>query len=244
MTANRIYNLGLALRCQGRFQEAADAFFKAVWSAAWQDAGYFELARLACRAGRFAEALGHLDESLGRNGRQHGARHLRVAVLRRLGRRAEAGEEAAAGLALDRMNYGLHFERFLLTGDDTFRSLLQDKVHTYIELALDYAHAGLFDEAKQLLVAAPPADPMVFYYLGWILDQAGDAAAAEEAFVCAAAMAPDYCFPNAYECVNALEAAIRYNRSRRPCALLPGQLLVCAPLLRRGHRQLGEGARA
>ena len=37
---------------QGRFSEAFDAFYKAVWNAAWQDAGYFELARLAARAGR------------------------------------------------------------------------------------------------------------------------------------------------------------------------------------------------
>ena len=40
------YNLGLALKMQRRFAEAFDAFHKAVWNAAWQDAAYFELARL------------------------------------------------------------------------------------------------------------------------------------------------------------------------------------------------------
>lgn len=52
---------------------------------------------------------------------------------------------------------------------------------------------------------------MVLYYLGWLHDQAGDSAAAREAFARAAAMAPDYCFPNAYECVLALQAASRHH---------------------------------
>ena len=42
---------------QGRFDEAFDAFHKAVWNAAWQDAAYFELARLASREGNFDQAL-------------------------------------------------------------------------------------------------------------------------------------------------------------------------------------------
>ena len=160
------YNPGLALRFQGRFDAAVDAFYKATWNAAWQDAAYFELARIDSRAGCFSDALAHVEEALARNGRHHAARHLHVALLRRLERRSEALAALATGLAFDPMNYGLHYERFLLDGDDGFRALLQDKVYNYIELALDHAHAGLFDEAVQLLVVAPPADPMVFYYLG------------------------------------------------------------------------------
>lgn len=173
------YNLGLALRFQGHFDAAYDAFYKATWNAAWQDAAYFELARLASRAGHFREALAHVEEALARNGRHHAARHLHAALLRRLERHDEAQAVIKAGLAFDPMNYGLHYERSLLVGDDGFEALLQDNVHTYIELALEYAHAGLFDEAAQLLLAAPPADPMVFYYLGWIRTQAGDATGAK-----------------------------------------------------------------
>jgi tetratricopeptide (TPR) repeat protein len=203
------YNLGLALRMQGRYAAAYDAFYKAAWNAAWQDAAYFELARLACRRENWAEALAHLDEALARNGRHHGARHLRVAVLRRLRRGVEAAAAAVQGLALDRLNYGLHYESSLLQGNDDYRALLQDNVHTYLELALAYAHAGLFDEAVDLLLQAPPVDPMLFYYLGWVHQQAGDEDAAALAFGRAAALPPDYCFPNQYECVAALQAAMR-----------------------------------
>jgi hypothetical protein len=45
------HNLGLALMMQGRFDEAFAAFYKATWNAAWQDAAFFQLARLAARAG-------------------------------------------------------------------------------------------------------------------------------------------------------------------------------------------------
>jgi tetratricopeptide (TPR) repeat protein len=41
------YNLGLALKMLGRYKEAFDAFYKAVWIAAWRNSAYFELARLA-----------------------------------------------------------------------------------------------------------------------------------------------------------------------------------------------------
>ncbi len=232
------YNLGLALRFQGRFDAAYDAFYKAVWNAAWQDAAYCELARIAGRCGRLEEALAHVEEALARNGRHHAARHLHVALLRRLERTSEAQTALEAGLALDPMNYGLHYERFLLEGDDKSQfpregaknakktifpfapsrlrvrqslELLNDKVYNYIELALDYAHAGLFAEAAQLLLAAPPADPMVFYYLGWILTQADDTVGAAEAFAHGAEMAPDFCFPNEIECVLALQTAIDHN---------------------------------
>lgn len=205
------YNLGLALLRQGELDGAYDALYKATWSAAWQDAARYELARIDCRRGRLDQALAHLEAALARNGRHHGAIHLRAALLRRLGRTAEAAGAAEAGLASDRLNYGLHYERFLLRGDGAWRDLLGDNVHTFVELALAYAGAGLYGEAAQLLQAAPPADPMVFYYLGWVYDLAGDEDAAVGAFSRAASLPPDGCFPNQMECVHALQGAMRLN---------------------------------
>src|SRR5690606_10296579 len=84
----------------------------------------------------------------------------------------------------------------------------RDRVHTCIEVALDYAHAGLLDEALDLLGQAPRTDPMVLYYAGWIELQRGKIDRARSAFRAAAAMSPDCCFPHRIECVGALEAAI------------------------------------
>ena len=205
------YNLGLALRRLGQLDAAVDALYKATWSAAWQDAAFFELAHIACRRGCLDEALAHLDEALGRNGRHHAARHLRVAVLRRLGRKTDALEATNVGLQLDGMNYGLYYERHQLVGDGAYRALLGGNAHTYSELALVYAHAGLWDDAATLLQEAPPVDPMLFYYLGWVHVQAGAENAAHAAFARAATMPPDGCFPNQEECIDALQSAMRCN---------------------------------
>ncbi len=207
------YNLGLALRMQGRYGEAFDAFYKATWNAAWQDAAYFELARLAARAGRLEEAIELADRALTRNARHHQARHLKIALLRQLGRSEEALQVADDALALDRIEYGALWERALLTGDTTIIQVARLDAPTCIELALDYAHAGLFDRAANLLVNAPESDPLVQYTLGWVWLQEGDQPSALAAFGRAAAMRPDYCFPNRLEDVLALEAAMRLNQA-------------------------------
>ena len=212
------YNLGLALRMLGRPDEAFDAFYKAVWNEAWQAPGYFELARLAARRGDPDAALDLVRRALVKNFHQHRARHLEVALLRRLGREDEARAVSAFALALDPTDAGARYERRLLCGERAFDEQLHGFVHDYVELALDYAHAGLFTEALALLDEAPPVDPMVQYYAGHAELQRGDEAAARARFAVARATSPDYCFPNRLECVPALEAAIALepNDARAP----------------------------
>lgn len=205
------YNLGLALRMQGRWREAVDAFYKATWNAAWKDAAHFELARLASRAGQLEDALDLTSRCLSANVGHHQARHLRVALLRRLGQTEAALALADESLLRDRLEYGALWERTLLAGDPAFERITHPDPHTYTELALDYAHAGFFDDAVTLLDRSPGGDPMVQYLLAWVLEQAGNAAAARAELARAAALPPDYCFPNRLEDVLALETAMRLN---------------------------------
>jgi tetratricopeptide (TPR) repeat protein len=205
------YNLGLSLKMQGRFEEAYDAFFKATWNAAWRPAATFELALLDTRAGRLDEALQKANDVLRENGAHHKAHPLKFALLRHLGRNDEARTAIEAALALDLMNSGILFERHLLDGDTLYQEVMRGAAQHYIEIALDYAHAGLFHEAIQLLTEAPPTDPMVGYYLGWLYLSMDDPSAADEAFTQARAISPDYCFPNQVEAVLALQAALARN---------------------------------
>ncbi|MEM7798428.1 MAG: DUF5107 domain-containing protein, partial [Chloroflexota bacterium] len=207
------YNLGQALKYLGRFGRATDAFYKATWNAAWQDSAYFELARLAAREEDWDEALRRLRAGLSRNDRHHQARHLEVAILRRQEKPAEAQEAAAAALETDPLSFGPLFERHLLTGDTAYRDLMRGYLHSYIELALDYIHAGLIEEGLALLQEAPADDPMRGYYIGWCHTLQGDVERAEEAFLSAARVSPDYCFPNRIEAVAALNCALQHNRA-------------------------------
>lgn len=205
------YNLGLSLKFQARFQEAADAFYKAVWNAAWAGAAYFELACLQCRRGRYADAIELAGLALDYNRRHHRARHLMVALLRRLDAQDAALSQVRRLLTLDRLDFGGSYEFYQLTGNVEYRDLMSGQAHNTIELALDYAHAGLFDEAIALLNELPVDDPMARYYLGWCYDQNGDEARALDSFQMAAQMSPDYCFPNRIECIAALNTAMRLN---------------------------------
>lgn len=204
------YNLGWALKMQERPAEAYAAFYKAAWNAAWRDAACFELARIACREGRLYESLDLLDQSLDRNQNHHQARHLRAAILRRMGRSDGARAEIAAGLSRDPMNYGLFAERDFLERNGPETDIMGDG-HARIETALDYAHAGLWDEAAEWICQSPPASPMALYFEAWFLFQKGDEGAARGRIAEAERMAPDYCFPNRFECVPALRLAMELN---------------------------------
>jgi tetratricopeptide (TPR) repeat protein len=209
------YQLGLALKMQGRYDAAYDAFFQAVWDEDWKAAGYFELARLACRGGEMEKALRLAGKTLHDAPHHQQVRHLRAALLRRLGRAGEATDEARRSLEDDPADIGALFEKHLLEvseSDERFPEGMRGDVHSCIELALDYAHAGLFDEAIRVLDHAPATDPMRDYFRGWFEQQRGDEEAAGECFDTAAARAPDHCFPNRIECVPALRAA----RQARP----------------------------
>lgn len=205
------FNLGLSLMFQGQYEKAYDAFYKATWNAAWQDSAYFALARLACRKGAYDDALELVERSLARNTRHMKAHMLRIAILRHGGQKDAAIRAADTALHLDPLDFGVMVEKKWLLGDGGYLYMLASDVHAYIEIALDYAHAGLFKEAIELLREAPQTEPMVNYFAGWIQVQAGNPAGAEDSFAGAAHMSPDYCFPNAIEAVLALETAIKHN---------------------------------
>ncbi|MFN8482420.1 MAG: DUF5107 domain-containing protein [Anaerolineae bacterium] len=205
------YNLGLALKMQGRDADAFDAFYKAVWNAAWQDAAYFELARLAARRGAFEEALQLAENALRRNWSHHKARHLKIALLRHLERIDAALDEAALALDLDPMDVNVMWEVRRLADDSLFDEVITPAPHRFIEVALDYLAAGLADDAIAVLGVAPKTDPMLLYFLAYARLEAGDAPGAAETFAAAATMPPDYCFPHRLESVPVLETAMRLN---------------------------------
>lgn len=218
------YNLGLCLSYLQRYDEAYDTFYKATWNAAWQDSGYFQLSRLACRKNAFGDALEFIDKSLVRNAHNYKALHLKVAILRKLGYNTKANKVSKNALEIDPFNFGIIYETHLLTKKDKdtsiidkLKKIIEDNVHTYIEYALDYAHAGMFEEAIGLLTHGiegyNDVYPMVHYLVGWFESQLGDEQRAMSSFKKAAAMSPNYCFPNRLEEIIALQLVIDKNPS-------------------------------
>ena len=195
-----IFNLALALKYQGRWDEAYDFFWKSTWNKAWADAGYFEAARISVAQGRYDDALDELNRSLIFNACNHQARALMAVVLRKLGRKTEALTWIEESLLVDHFNYGCRYEKYLLTGEDTLTMLMRKSAENYEELALEYEQAGLDEDAKAIWKIAESegaVTPMSYYYMG-------DCKHAET-------VSPYLCFPNRLEAVVALEKAKKQN---------------------------------
>lgn len=211
-----IYNLGLALKYQGRTDEAYDQFYKSTWNGAWQDAGYFACAQISLMRNCLTDAMDEIDRSLIRNWHNHKARALKTTILRKAGRNDEALKLIEESLEIDRFNYGCLFEKYIITGDDDTLQLLKTMMrrcaNNYDEIALDYCAAGCTCEALKLwsiAIEEGALTPMTYYYMGWC-NATTDAEAAKELFAKAEAYPSDYCFPNRLEAVLALNCAMAH----------------------------------
>lgn len=206
-----IYNLGLALKYQGRLDEAYNRFYKATWNGAWQDAGYLACAQISCRRGNYEEALYEVDRSLLRNWHNAKARALKAAILVKMGKDQEAKDFCRESLKIDPFNYGC---LFLLGETDKMAELMHGNAHNYDESALDFCDAGLWeyaDEVWNLAKENGAVTPMTHYYQGWAFLQCGDREKALKAFGEGAADCPDYVFPNRLEAILTLRAALEIN---------------------------------
>lgn len=212
-----LYNLGLSLKFQGKNAEAYDHFYKSAWNAAWQNQAYFNVAQLDALKGDYTEALTHVEKAISKNTQDHKALHLQVVISRKLGLQ-KAALLADVHLLEDHFNYGVLFEKYLISNDKqvlgTLQELLRNNIHNYIEYALDYANAGFYDEAISLLelgINVSAEYPLAYYYLASFYNSKGDSAKANEAWQKAAKANPEYCFPNQVEAVQVLNLAIANN---------------------------------
>lgn len=213
-----LYHLGYLLFLQNRLDEAKEKLYKATWNAAWQDAGFLALARIATQQKQYAEALALIEKSLIKNYHGHTARHLKAALLRLSGQTAAALRLIEDSLAIDPFNYGCLFEKYTIVQEEAIKNqwleLIGGRVQTYIEYAFDYAHAGLYAEAcgvMTLYVETNGAEvfPMAYYYLGWFNERQGDGQRAAEFYLAASQADPAYCFPHRVEDVVVLGAALK-----------------------------------
>jgi tetratricopeptide (TPR) repeat protein len=211
------YHLGLAHRFASQMDEAYAALYKATWNYAWQSPAHYELAAIDCARGRFESALEHADRSL-RNGIDNlKARNLKTAVLRHLRRNEEARVMALETSKIDKLDFWSQNELGLLNGSDhNLIEFLRYDSHNCLDLAFDYAHAGLWVDAAEVIDRFltdsnnSRVSPMIYYARAYFAQQKGDAAAASTYYERAATASPDYCFPSLLEEMITLQAAIQH----------------------------------
>jgi len=230
--AEPFYYLGVALKNQGRMDEAFTAFYKATWSQEWKAPSYFSLAEIASIRGDFPAALDLVDHALDANALNVRAYGLKAAILRHLGRNVEAVQLIAfAKTKCDPLDVRLMAEQWLAANDSkaTLVNTLNAHTATAQEVAAEYYNAGLWSDGtlilQQATQAKPLNSPLVYYYLGYFAEKLGDPIKAAEYRQQATLQSPDYVFPFQDELITVLKRAIEANPKDARAPYYLGNLL-------------------
>jgi len=226
------YNLGLSRMYQGKSSDAYDAFHKSVWNYAWQSAGYYALASISTARGNLPLALEQVEQSLLTNTANLKARALKASLLRRSGHFTDAQAVVTETLTLDRLDFRMMAERFLLsrTQQDlqAYVTALEGDVQTLLDVGYDLACSGLQDDAYTLLQACSgemvQEHPMLWYTLSWLATETGQQPQATQYAAKAEAASSRYCFPARLEEMIVLEHAIERNPSSAKALYYLGNL--------------------
>lgn len=216
-----LYNLGLSLKYQLRYDEAYNYFYKSAWNASMQDNAYLQLAYIDCIRNNWREALSSIKNSLVKNYHSPKARHLKSMILRKLNRHQEAILWISQSLEIDRFDFGSRYELYKAYSNtnqteladkalDDLKIIMRNDSHNYIEISIDYADAGMFDDAFELLSQFSDAKPeaLIFYYLGYYKWMHGDKDESAKWFQKGFMCSPDKVFPNRIEDIKVLQKAI------------------------------------
>ncbi len=201
------YYLGITLRYLGASDDAYAAFAKASWNAGFVAPASLAMAELDAARKRYSAALAHVEQSLKHDVDNLGARNLRAALCRRLGREAEARAAIEATLALDPLDPWA----LLLAGRP-----VDINEQTVIDVAIVNARAGFFEIAYGLVSdravrSGKSASPMLHYYAADYAHRLGDQDARLRHLTLAGDASSDYCFPSRIEDGLVLEAALDAN---------------------------------
>jgi tetratricopeptide (TPR) repeat protein len=229
------YYLGLALKAQGKYDEAYTSFYKSTWSAAWRSPGYFEVAQIASIRGDANAALKFAGSSLDANALNIRALALKSALLRAAGRPQEALALAPAYHRVDPLDVRVMTEQWLAGSEEAAGKLsiaLRDFPNTGLETAVEYMNAGLWKDASailnQTIKAAPDrstVSPLVYYYLSYFAGKMGRPQEAAAYLELAFKAPTDYVFPFQREAIEVLEQAMAANPADARAPYYLGNLL-------------------
>src|SRR5262249_25396256 len=138
---------------------------------------------------KYATALSRLGQVLDENPTMASAAVLRIAMLRRLGRTAEAQQQLKTGRGREPLNTAFRGEAaFFGASDPALWQHLAADPERILNIASEYIGAGLYDDALKLLdrdypttdpmqsdpgVAAPRDYVLIAYYRGYCREKLG-----------------------------------------------------------------------
>ena len=223
------YYLALAQKGLGKYEEAYTNFYRATWYYEWFSPAYYQLAQMESYRGNYEKGLEQIRNAYSTNNNEGAITLLYSALLRKTGKKAEALTLIDNFLKKDPINFSAIYEKELLQNKgnmDKWHKNMQDVDNNYIDIALNYVNAGLFDDAIHLLSSlSQPKNPMVRYYLAWLLEKTGKPDQAKEMLTAAGKMPYDYCFPFRETSQRILKYAVEKDTQNAVAFYLQGNLL-------------------
>lgn len=207
--AEAMYNLGLVLKAQGKYDAAMDTLYRATWNYTFNSAANTQLAQMYAQRGDWEMALDRLQEAVAYNGRNYQALDFMGLVLQKLGRNAEARACFKTVLEADPVNAMALCETASIAD---FHKFMREQPESYLELAILYWHNGLKERALTLLrdIDVRVAYPTVKLYIAYLT---GDDTLYREALD----LPVGYCAPFRLETIDVLQkAAAACPESERP----------------------------
>jgi tetratricopeptide (TPR) repeat protein len=230
------YFLGLALKAQGRSDDAFDNFSKSTWSGAWRSPGYFEMSEIALARGDAPNALSNLDRAIAADSNNIRALTLKGVLLAQAGQTAKASALAAAAARVDPLDADVIDLQYMADQSDSNRQRMIDTLVQHPQLRLEIAaeclSAGQWREGVTFLSAYVEAapdksriSPLVYYYLGYFAQKSNQPQEAGRYYELASRASSDQVFPFQREMIDVLEAAIKANPSDARAPYYLGNLL-------------------
>lgn len=220
------YYLGISLKYQGKLEDAYKAFYKSIWNDEWQHSGFLELARIDTKYRNWNISLDLINKSLLRNYNNSIARHLKSIILRKLHKYNECNNFITQSLTIDPFNFGCLFETYILSKQYNHEiennqikknifDLMHNSENNFLELSLDYANAGLYEEAIQVIELLLEFNiiktALPYYYIASFHIDLERIDIAQRYLEIASNIKLHICFPNKLEEVKIFSNALLYN---------------------------------
>ncbi len=200
------YLKGIALKYMGEYEKSYAELYKSAWSRSYAPSAYLELAQLDCRKGDYTLALDKLEKALLMNARNTKAIVLKAAILRKLGKTDDATFTINQTLEYDRLDLSAIIERSYYSECKVETAQFFNKPECFIDSAVLYMEAGLYEDALYSLSKAGANYPLIGYYEAYCLKALGRDYIHK--LVEAEAIPTGYCFPSRLNDISVLENAI------------------------------------
>ncbi|MGH0052491.1 MAG: DUF5107 domain-containing protein, partial [Sphaerochaetaceae bacterium] len=204
--------LGLSLFHQERYQEAYDAFYKAIWDGKQQEQGFLYLGILEIRKRHYREAVTFLSQALTKNGHNLKVRDVLALAYLLQGNKGQAKAIIAETLKIDQfdtlaLDLSSNLNELFLIRRGNKEKGGESNLSSYHLLSLStcYGEVGMYEHAFNLLPAESQSNPMIFYHKAYYASKLNRKEEAQRFAHIAESLPDSTYFPNTLEDLKVLQ---------------------------------------